>query len=111
MFHSTHSSKKNTETQPKENCQLVGSQFKPSCDLNKHNRSLPLCLINDIIRKKLRRKKIRLAYNTITMKREVVLEDLEHVGDRMRFQSLGHLKKYTRNKSQIEIVTSCASRK
>jgi len=111
MFHSTHSSKNNTETQPKEKCQLVRSQFKPSCGLNKHKRSLSLHVLKDIIQKKLKRKKIRHAYNTMTMKQEVFLEDLEHVGDAMRFKSLGHLKKHIRNISQREIVASSGLRR
>lgn len=64
-------------------------------------------MLKEIIRKFLKWHKIRLAYNTITMKQEVVLEYLEHVSVMMIFQSLGHLKKHIRNKSQREIITSC----
>jgi len=45
MFHLAHSSKNNTEIQPKEKY-LVGSQFKPSCDLSKNKKNVNLSEAN-----------------------------------------------------------------
>lgn len=55
MFHSAHSSKKNTEAQPETKCQSVETKLKPSCYLNKHNKSVSLHVLKDIAQKDLKR--------------------------------------------------------
>lgn len=68
VFHSAHFSKKNTKTQLETKCQFVQTKLKPSCHLNKHKRSLCLCVLKDIAWEILKRKKIGIDYNKITMK-------------------------------------------
>jgi len=48
------------------------------CPLGKETKSLSLHLLKGIIRKKSKTQKIRLAFNTTTMKQEIVIENMDY---------------------------------
>ena len=111
MLQVAHSPKTNSQTQPKAKCQLVNGQLKQSFHFNKDNKGLSLHVLKHIIRKKFPTQTIRLAYNTVKMKQEVVVENLEDISDIIRFQSLRQLKEHISYMSQREIIhTSCLNK-
>jgi len=86
----TDISKNNTEPQHETKCQSIEAKLKASCHLNKHKRSVSLNVLKDIASNNLKRQKIGIEYNKITMKQQVVLENIEDVSD-------CHLNKHKRS--------------
>lgn len=88
----TDISKNNTEPQLETKCQSIEAKLKPSCHLNKHKRSVSFHWLQDISPNNLKRQRIGIGYNKITMKQQVVLENIEDVSD-------CHLNKHKRSLS------------